>query len=313
MVNEKDSQILFELLQDCRQPISKIAKAVKLPQQTVSYRIRKLEKEGTIKKYSININYPKLGYHRHSLYLDLKHIYAEEVDKYVGSITDIKEVSCCYMLHDTSAWKIYLSVWTKTIERYDEIQTKIIKKFRKYIKNYLSFQSVKSYTYLARKLNPEKKAKVDIKEGVGDVKLKDLDWKLIEKLKKDSRIPVLELAKELNATANTIIRRIKFLRKNDIIQRFYPIIDVKKLGYAEYTFISRIDLSYDKRIDELIEHAKKDIRFVIVIRAVGYVNLYYAFLTKDNKELNEIRGDVEKILGDSVLETHRIEVEQMLN
>ena len=41
--DEKDHLILFELLQDCRQPTSKIAKAVKLPQQTVSYRIKKLE------------------------------------------------------------------------------------------------------------------------------------------------------------------------------------------------------------------------------------------------------------------------------
>ena len=74
MVDEKDRQILFELLQDCRQPISKIAKEVKLPTQTVSYRIKKLEKEEVIKKYTININYPKLGFNRHSLYLDLKHI-----------------------------------------------------------------------------------------------------------------------------------------------------------------------------------------------------------------------------------------------
>jgi DNA-binding Lrp family transcriptional regulator len=44
-MDEKDKLILFELLQDCRQPISKIAKAVKLPQQTVSYRISKLEKD----------------------------------------------------------------------------------------------------------------------------------------------------------------------------------------------------------------------------------------------------------------------------
>ena len=46
----KDKLILFELLQDCRQPLSKIAKAVRLPQQTVSYRIAKMEKEKIIKK-----------------------------------------------------------------------------------------------------------------------------------------------------------------------------------------------------------------------------------------------------------------------
>ena len=49
-MDKKDNLILFELLQDYRQPISKIAKAVNLPQQTVSYRIKKLEESKVIKK-----------------------------------------------------------------------------------------------------------------------------------------------------------------------------------------------------------------------------------------------------------------------
>ena len=107
---EKDRLILFELLQDCRQPISKIAKRVKLPQQTVSYRIAKLEKNKTIKKYTINVDYQKLGFNRHSLYLDLRGISAEKVGEYLKTITSINEVSCCYMLHNLSKWKIYVSV-----------------------------------------------------------------------------------------------------------------------------------------------------------------------------------------------------------
>lgn len=79
-MDEKDKLILFELLQDCKQPVSKIAKVVKLPQQTVSYRIKKLEDSKVIKKYTINVNYPKLGYSRHSLYLDVRGVSAKEVD-----------------------------------------------------------------------------------------------------------------------------------------------------------------------------------------------------------------------------------------
>ena len=266
-----------------------------------------------IKKYTININYPKLEFDRHSLYLDLKHIYAKDVDKYIKEITNIKEVSCCYMLHDISEWKVYISIWTKNIGRYDEIQTKIIKKFKKYLKNYLSFQSVTSHTYLARRLNPKKKSKVDIKKKQGNFKLKASDWKLIKELKRDSHASILKLAKKLNTTANTIIRRIKFLKENDIIQRFYPILNTKKLGYTEYTFISRIDPVYDKEIEKFLEYVKNDVRFVIDIKAVGYANLYYAFLVKNNEELSEIRADIKRILGNAVLETHRIEVDQMLN
>jgi len=313
MVDDKDKQILFELLQDCRQSLSKIANTVKLPQQTVSYRIKKLEKEKIIKRYTVNINYPKLGYSRHSLYLDLKTIGAKEVDSYLNHITEIQEVSCCYMLHEISQWKIYVSVWTKTLERYDDIQTKILRKFRKYIKNYLSFQSVKSYTYFSRRLNPNKKAKVDIKSNPDNFKIKDVDWKIIEKLKKDSRKTALDLSKELKLNVETVMNKVKALKKNNIIERFYPIIDMNKIGYKEYTFISRVDPSYKKEIEKFIEYAQKDPRFIIIIKAVGYVNLYYAFLVENNEELREIRKKIDSILGKSVLEDYKIEVENMVS
>lgn len=311
--DEKDNLILFELLQDCRQPISKIAKAVKLPQQTVSYRIKKLEDSKIIKKYTANINYPKLGYSRHSLYLDVKGVSAEQVDRYLKEITDIKEVSCCYMLHEVSQWKLYVSVWTKTIERYDEIQTKIVVRFKNRIKNYLSFQSVKSYTYFAKRLNPKKKAKIDVKGSPENVELKDIDWKLINKLKSNSRKPVVELAKELKLTANSVIKKIDELKKKGVIERFYPILDMKKLDFTEYTFISRIDPSHKKELDEFIEFTKKDPRFIILIKAVGYVNLYYAFIIKDRYELSDMTAKIHKILGKAVLEEYKIEVDEMIS
>jgi len=311
--DEKDNLILFELLQDCRQPVSRIAKAVKLPQQTVSYRIKKLEESKVIKKYAVNVNYPKLGYSRHSIYLDIRGVSAKDVDKYLKQITDIKEISCCYMLHEISQWKLYVSVWTKTIERYDEIQTKILSKFRNKIKNYLSFQSVKSYTYFARRLNTKKKPKIDIKGTLENIEIKDIDWKLLDKLKLNSKIPVIKLAHELHLTANSIIKKIEDLKKKGIIERFYPILNMKKLGYTEYTFISRIDPSYNKELEKFIKYTENDPRFIIVIKAVGYVNLYYAFIVKDRYELSEINEKIHKILGKAILETHKIEVDEMIS
>ena len=312
-MDEKDKLILFELLQDCRESLSKIAKKVRLPQQTVSYRIKKLEESGVIKKYTANINYPKLGFSRHSIYLDVKGVTADVVDKYLKEITNIEEVSCCYMLHELSQWKLYVSVWTKTIKRYDEIQTKILSKFKNKINNYLSFQSITSYTYFARRLNPKKKAKVDVKDSPEHIEIKDIDWKLLTLLKKNSKTPIIELAHKLKLTANSVISKINSLEKKNIIERFYPILNSKKLGYTEYTYISRIDPSYKKELDAFIEYVKNDPRFIIVIKAVGYVNLYYAFLVKNREEFKEINADIERILGKAVLENHKIEVEDMIS
>ena len=312
-MDDKDKLILFELLQDCRQPVSKIAKAVRLPSRTVTYRIKAMEDSKVIKTYTANINYPKFGLSRHSIYLDIRGVTAQEVDKYLKEITAIEEVSCCYMLHDISKWKLYISVWTKTIERYDTIQTKILIKFKNKIKNYLSFQSVKSQTYFARRLNTKKKAKVDIKGNPENVELSKSDLKLINLLKKNSRISAVELANKMHTNESSVMRKITALKKKDIIQRFYPIIDMKKVGYTEYTYISRVDPSKVKEYNDFMKLLEKDPRFIIAIRAVGYVNLYYAFLVKNREELKEIDEEIEKTLGKAMLENHKIEVDNMVS
>ena len=88
---------------------------------------------------------------------------------------------------------------------------------------------------------------------------------------------------------------------------------MKKLGYTEYTFISRIDPSHKKEIEEFMKFVDKDPRFIIAIKAVGYVNLYYAFLIKDRYELSEINQKIHDILGKAVLETYKIEVDEMIS
>lgn len=314
MVDNQDKKILFELLQNSRQGLNEISKKTGLSKQVVTYRIKDLEKRGIIKKYAIDINYAKLGYSRHSLYLDLRSISPEKVNEYLKAITDINETSCCYMLHEVSEWKIYISVWTKTISRFDEIQTKIMSKFRKYIKNYISFQSVKSNTFfVARLLNPEKTAKCDIKGDPENVPLEKIDLKILSILKKNAKISYQDIATKLKTNYKRIARRIDYMKNKEVIQRFYVILDLNKLGYKEYTYLSRVNPAHKKEIDTFLKYALSDPHFGIVIKAVGYINLYYAFYAKDSKELSIITNKIDKILGKTSLYTSKIEVEEIIS
>ena len=125
---------------------------------------------------------------------------------------------------------------------------------------------------------------------------------------------MVKLARELKTTTNTIVKKLKFLFENDIIERCYPTIDMKKTGYKGYIYITRLDPSYSKQIEEFIEYANNDPRFDFFIKAVGYVNLYYSFLVKDEAEFVEVVSKIDKIIGDATLKTYKIEVEgQMIS
>ena len=61
-VDDLDLQILKELRLDCRQSYRKIAGKLKVATGTVQNRINKMEKDGIIGKYHVDISYGKLGY-----------------------------------------------------------------------------------------------------------------------------------------------------------------------------------------------------------------------------------------------------------
>ncbi|MBN2454002.1 Lrp/AsnC family transcriptional regulator [Candidatus Woesearchaeota archaeon] len=61
MVDEKDLRILEVLKGNSELTTGKISKRVNMPATTVHNRIRKMEKDGTIRKFTVDVNYKSLG------------------------------------------------------------------------------------------------------------------------------------------------------------------------------------------------------------------------------------------------------------
>jgi Lrp/AsnC family transcriptional regulator for asnA, asnC and gidA len=65
----------------------------------------------------------------------------------------------------------------------------------------------------------------------------ELDLRILEALRVDSRRPYLELAKELGVSDATIHLRVKKMIEEGVIKGFTILIDHEKLGYGMTAFI----------------------------------------------------------------------------
>jgi len=61
MLDEKDLQILNILKENAKLTTSQISKETRIPITTIHNRIKKLEKQGIIKNYTLNIDFEKIG------------------------------------------------------------------------------------------------------------------------------------------------------------------------------------------------------------------------------------------------------------
>ncbi|MDJ0270047.1 MAG: Lrp/AsnC family transcriptional regulator [Aigarchaeota archaeon] len=60
-LDEKDQRILQELLQDSSQSITTLASKLKMPRTTVQERIKRLKSQSIIKKFTVRLDYAKMG------------------------------------------------------------------------------------------------------------------------------------------------------------------------------------------------------------------------------------------------------------
>ncbi|KUK16956.1 winged helix-turn-helix transcriptional regulator [Thermococcus sp. 101 C5] len=116
-------------------------------------------------------------------------------------------------------------------------------------------------------------------------KIDEVDLALLKLLRKNSRISLTRIAKELGITVPAVKYRIQKLEQNGIIQKYSITINYEKLGYGIIAFVG-INIDPTKRhqimkkileLDEIIE----------LFEVTGEYDIMVKIATKDIHSLRE--------------------------
>ena len=142
-------------------------------------------------------------------------------------------------------------------------------------------------------------------------KLDEIDYKVLDLLIDNSRIPYTDIAKKLLISAGTVHVRIKKMEDAGIISWSSLKLDYKKLGY---TFIAYIGIFLEKThlTNEVLEKLNS-IPFVTVAHiTTGRFNIYCKIRSKNTNHAKEIIFMIDDIDGVSRTET-MISLEESIN
>mgnify|MGYP006246943591 FL=1 len=142
-------------------------------------------------------------------------------------------------------------------------------------------------------------------------KLDEIDYKVLDLLIDNSRIPYTDIAKKLLISAGTVHVRIKKMEDAGIISGSSLKLDYKKLGY---TFIAYIGIFLEKThlTNEVLEKLNS-IPFVTVAHiTTGRFNIYCKIRSKNTNHAKEIIFMIDDIDGVSRPET-MISLEESIN
>ena len=250
-IDLKDRRILYHLDVDSRQSLTQIGKKVGLKKDVVSYRIKRLQDEGIIRYYWTVIDAYKLGYMVFRFYLTFQYV-TQEIKKEIIDYL-VKDKHTWVIGSIKGRWDLSVVIWVKDIRDFYTLWQDFLDKYGDYFEEKIFSVYVQAFVLKQSYLLEDDYDKSDRfhYEIVGPgkkIEINNIDYKILNELAVNARIPLIELAEKLNSSSQTINYRIKNLIKSGIIQGFRTSIDLSKLGLHYF----KVDIhlkEYSKRKD----------------------------------------------------------------
>jgi Lrp/AsnC family leucine-responsive transcriptional regulator len=123
------------------------------------------------------------------------------------------------------------------------------------------------------------------------VKLDTKDRQLLFELDFNSRASLSELAKKLRLSKQGVDYKINNLIKKGVIQGFYPVVNVSKLGYLYCRLCMSLKNTTPEIEKEMIEFLKNDNRYFWVFNAQGVYELLVALWLKNVSDFRKAVDD----------------------
>ncbi len=240
-LDQKDRQIIFELDRNSRQSINELATITKLSRDVVSYRIKQLEKCEIIRKYIAVIDHARFSYQQIRLYVKLQNT-TPEIEENIAHFF-VKEKHCLIIYQTNGPHDLAAGFLVSSLEEYHQIYDKFLREFRRYVAHN-TVSLFLSYQHFSRNYLIDKKRQDHNVITIGNNELFSYDEKdllLLNIIKENARITLLDLARELKMTPAGVKYKLRNLEKQKVILGYKVLLDFSKLGYQYF----KVDLELE--------------------------------------------------------------------
>ena len=248
-VDRLDRLLLFELDQNARQPVSRIAKRLRISKQVAGYRLKRLETEGLIKKYFTVPDISRLGYTNFKVLVRLQNASESQERAFISFL--VNHPAIMWVARCDGRFDLMFNIMAKNVgelnihlegisERYGRLigerQTSPMLLARFYERAYLRGETHRTQKPGVYGGSPPAYELDEVEAGI----LSELCW--------NGRALIPEMARRLRISPDTVRLRIRKLEKEGIIQRYLIVPNNPKLGQLHYKLLVGLNvLGKEKR------------------------------------------------------------------
>ena len=304
-INELDSKILKNLLEDGRTGYYKMARECGVSENKVWKRYRAMEKKGIIKGATTQMNFGLFGYDAlATLLISVEAQQMEQVMEFIGKITEVRT----YRQYN-SVYNVRAVATLRDLNELDYV--------KQVIKRKLPTMGLKTYIWTGVRNIPENLNLTgtlkDTSEShqrnsnkairtLGDrIIIDELDKQIVGKLTLDGRASFTKIAKEIGASTDTVVKRYHKLREEGAIKVSIQI-NPNKIGYNSILDFNISVTTPGGLSDPIVESLAKIPDVIIITKTSGDYDLQLTAMIRDIAQAFAIQDQIARICGITKIE-----------
>lgn len=251
-LDAKNKQLIGELGNNSRTPLTELSRKLKINRDTLAYRIKKLQ-EGVIDRLYTDIDLPALEHIEFHVFLFIDESNDERVQKLVDELEKNNRTIALATYNDK--WDLEWVLTAKNHETFDRALRKLFTQFSDIIIEKEILVVIKDY-YTT--LTPFQKFDAEYSTYTKDlVPIDQKDYDILSYLATDARINAVAIASKIGLGVDATIRRIKKLTQTRVIKSFTIQLNRYKLNQNEYAFLIQMRTFGDQEENKFKEFVKQ--------------------------------------------------------
>ncbi len=294
-----DRKLLFELDLNSRATYKELASKLHVAQETIRFRVNRLQEQGYIKNFITTMNTSYLNRYYYKLFYKFHQITPQQEQEIVQFI--LKYKSMAYVASTEGHYDITFLILAKEVH---DLYNFLIP-FRKQFGDFILEQDILIMTtvhrFNLRFFHPTGKLlHTKYPEQLVEPKVDRTDYVILNELARNSRLSLIDLAKITNTETNVVKYRIKKLRMQKIIGTNVLEINFEKFGLEHFQV--NFKLKNYSIVNSIINYVAQNPKATFATVTLGKYDLALEFAVGTIRELRNILNDIQNQYAEMIID-----------
>ena len=290
-MDEADRKLIYYLDLNSRSSVKKLASLSGLKPEAVEKKLKEYSDKGIVRRCYPEVDCSKLGYYPFKLYLQFQSCTPEKLNEIYQYLANSRNTG--WVVKCSGNWDMIYAMWGANVGEFNKVYEDLLAKYHSYI-----LKKVISITvdlYLANKkwlLGESGKPEVVKVSGVPAEEVDLDDYKILEELWKDARMPIMDIANSLKMDAEVVDQKIKEMQKKKIILAFRTDIDLAQFNRTYCKSFVYLTKSSKEEEERLLDYCFRHPEITLMVKCVGPWDFEIEAQSHSINEFTEMMNDI---------------------